>query len=241
MESLINKSNSHSSTSKTKPLTTKLQAPAYLTDFMNFMAELPTMYKDFRNEGPLGKDVMESAWGEENVKGISPYNSQERAKRGKKKINLNDPIVKKVVSSINALNLPEHNKDYLLTLGNRESSLNPLAKQGSFGGLYQFNLDSLKTVGITDEEYKTDLNKQHLAALKYKEINLKILRNYQKFIGTTFKGTTITENGMAAAAHLLGAGTVMDWFDETKHSERARKGFKDGLGTSITEYFELFA
>jgi hypothetical protein len=216
---------------------TKPQAPAYLTDFMNFMADLPTLYKDFASDGKLGSESAR----DESLEGISPYNEEERAKRGRGKINLKNPGVQQVVASIDSLGLDPISKDYLLTLGNRESGLNPGATQGSFKGLYQFNRDSLKSVGISENDYKTDLNKQHAAALKYKEINLKILRNYKKYIGTTFKGTPITENGMAAAAHLLGAGTVMDWFDGTSHSERARKGFKDGLGTSIMDYFELFA
>lgn len=229
MESLITKTPTQTISKITSEGPIKTQAPAYLTDFMNFMAGIPTMYKDFLQDNSKSK--------EDHTSTTKPASMLEN----RKKINLQDTNVKQVVDSIHSLGIDDNDQDYLLTLGNRESGLNPSAAQGSFKGLYQFNRDSLKSVGISENDYKSDLNKQHLAALKYKNINLKILHNYTKYIGTTFKGTPITENGLAAAAHLLGAGTVMDWFDGTKHSERAKKGFVDGLGTNITEYFQLFA
>jgi len=194
----------------------------YLKEYMDFMAGLPGI-----------------AGGSTEIDGPT----EETPYPVKKKVpfNTNNPTVQQSIQSIKQLPTSEYNKDYLYKLGLRESSLIPTATQGSYRGLYQFNDDSLKTVGILAQDYDTDLNAQHNAALNYKTINLKKLTPYLKYIGTSFKGIPITENGMAAAAHLLGTGTVKDWFDGTKHSDRAKKGFVDALGTSITEYFKMFS
>jgi len=143
---------------------------------------------------------------------------------------------------IQSLKTDDESKEYLLKLGARESGFDPKAQASgsSYRGLYQFNNDSLKTIGINPKKYDTDIITQFEAALKYKDHNLKLLKPYHKYIGDEFKGIKITANGMAAAAHLLGAATVTDWFDDTRNSEFAKNGFKDGNGTSITEYFRMF-
>jgi len=194
-----------------------IEPAPYLKDYMDFMTNLTGT----TSEGPTEE---------------TPYPIKKQIP-----FKTDDPDIQQSIQSIKSLPTTEYNKNYLYKLGMRESSLKPSATQGSYRGLYQFNDDSLKSVGILPQDYDTDLNAQHSAALHYKEFNLKKLAPYLKYIGTTFKGIPITENGMAAAAHLLGAGTVKDWFDGTKHSERAKKGFVDGLGTSITEYFKMFS
>lgn len=205
----------------------------HLKSFMDFMVNLPT-YPNKVSEDNLELDSpTETKVSEEEP--IVPY----RPKIGKSP-NMSMPVVKRTVESINILPIKEADKDYLLKLGLRESALIPTAKHGSYRGIYQFNDDSLKAVGVPIRDYDTDINSQHEAALKYKVINLRILKDFQRYIGTTFKGIHITENGLAAASHLLGAGTVMDWFNGTTRSDRAKKGFVDGLGTHITEYFKLF-
>ena len=198
--------------------------PQYLKEYMDFMVNLP-MGKP--SEEPVDEESTPIPGPYKPKKGLSPE--------------LSNSTVQHSIQSIKQLNTTDTNKDYLYKLGLRESSLKPTAKQGSFRGLYQFNNDSLKEVGVQPQDYDNDLNAQHTAALNYKAINLKTLAHYQKYIGGMFKGVHITENGLAAAAHLLGAGTVKDWFDGTTNSERAKKGFVDGLGTNIKEYFELFA
>lgn len=224
----------------TKKLSTTSSVPSHVKDYMDFMAGLPLMYKDFQEDGTLvgQRDLFSQ---KENLEGESPYPAEIRQQHRKLKIDLNNPIVKNVITSINNLKVNPSDKNYLITLGSRESSLNPNATQGSFRGLYQFNKDSLKVVGIPMTDYKKDINKQNLAALRYKEHNLKLLKDYRKYIGIRKDGTIITENGMAAAAHLLGAGTVMDYLSNTRKTKLAQNGFKDGLGTHISEYFDLFA
>jgi hypothetical protein len=187
----------------------------YLKDFMDFMVGLPK----------LGDNSTESVAQEvEEPEDEASYKS--------KKLlipDLNKPLVQKTLQSIKNLKL-----------GLRESALIPTAKQGSHRGIYQFNDDSLRAVGISPNRYDNDLNAQHAAALKYKQMNLSSLKEYQKYIGKSFRGTVITANGMAAAAHLLGAGVVTDWFEGTTNTTLAKNGFRDGLGTHITEYFNLF-
>lgn len=210
-----------------------------MKEYMDYMAGLPYMKDRIDKttyESPKEQDV------DFDFKkiGNTPTAPQDNTKPKLKKPILDEVGVKRIIESIDGLGLEKDDADYLIKLAERESGYNPRARQGSFKGLYQFNKDSLKTVQINEDEYDSDVVKQHEAALKYKYYNLKILKPYFKFIGQSIKGIPITANGLAAAAHLLGAGTVKDFFDGTKKSERAKAGFKDALGTSILDYFALF-
>lgn len=239
MESLTNNAKTTITRSE-KKLPTPTKVPSHVKDYMDFMAGLPLMYKDFGEDGTLigERDIFPQ---NEDLTGESPYPEEIRRQHRQVKINQDDPIVKNVLKSINNLKVSNEDKNYLITLGARESSLNPGARQGSYSGLYQFNVNSLKTVGIPMSRYRRDINAQNQAALKYKEHNLSVLKNYQKFIGVRKDGVLITRNGLAAAAHLLGASTVMDYLDNTRKTKLAKSGFKDGLGTHISEYFGLFS
>ena len=62
-----------------------------------------------------------------------------------------------------------------------------------------------------------------------------------KYEGKIYKGVKITKNGVRAMAHLLGAGSVKDFFNNTQNTPFAKKGFVDGNGTHITEYARMFA
>lgn len=141
----------------------------------------------------------------------------------------------KIPESINTLKVGENDKKYLYVLAKRESGFNPksVGATGTYKGLYQFGPSALKEVGLTEDEYMGDINNQHYAALKLKEINLNRLNPYKKYINKIVNGVKITENGLAAAAHLLGVGGVKAFFNEGIIN-------KDGLGTPITEYFNLF-
>ena len=67
------------------------------------------------------------------------------------------------------------------------------------------------------------------------ERNKKSLRKFIKLYDRKYVGGVyVTESGILAAAHLGGAGNVKKWF-------RTREDFKDGLGTSITSYMEIFS
>lgn len=220
---------------------TKTAMPEHLSEFMNFMAGLPTMYKDFEDNG---KSVVEGGNpfpDQEDLTAESPYPETTRRQHKVAKGHAVTAEARQIMADINKAGFQPEDKDYLLKLGLRESSFDPTARQGSYEGLYQFNKDSLKTVGMTLDQYRGDVNAQNQAALLYKKHNLGLLRNYFKYIGKQKDGTTITKNGLAAASHLLGAGTVMDYLNGTRTTKLGKKGFVDGLGTHISEYFQLFA
>jgi hypothetical protein len=224
-------------------LPTKIDMPAHLTEFMNFMAGLPTMYKDFEEAGKMGEESVDIFPEPEDLEGESPYPAPVRKQHRTGKPAVLSAGSKQIMQGISDSSLKEGDKQYLLKLGMRESSFNPVDKTADkkYKGLYQFDKDTLNTVGMTMDQYKGSVEAQNKAALLYKKHNLGILRNYFKFIGRQKDGTTITENGLAAAAHLLGAGTVMDYLNGTRKTPLGKKGFVDGLGTHISEYFELFA
>lgn len=148
-----------------------------------------------------------------------------------------DPNNKEVAAMVNLLKsskLDSDDQQYLYKLGLRESGLDPNAPaQGSHRGLYQFNDSTLNTIGVSPKQYDSSPVIQFNAALQLKKHNLNILKDYlQEYENKKVRGITITANGLAAAAHLAGAGNVIKWF----------KGgnFQDALGTSIDEYLQLF-
>jgi len=56
-----------------------------------------------------------------------------------------------------------------------------------------------------------DTTNQYVAALRYGELNLERLKPIvDRYAGAVKEGIKITESGIKAAAHLLGAGTVKD-------------------------------
>ena len=138
-------------------------------------------------------------------------------------------------------NFTSEDKEYLTRLAARESSNRPdVTNQYGYYGLYQFGPAALATVGYTKEDMK-NVDNQHKAALKLAGANELILKDILKdYLGKTYKGVKITKNGLRAAAHLLGAGAVKDWFYGTNKSASAKRGFKDANGTSITEYLQMF-
>jgi outer membrane receptor for Fe3+-dicitrate len=65
--------------------------------------------------------------------------------------------------------------------------------------------------------------------------NKKTLRRYiRKYDGKMVHGVYVTESGILAAAHLGGAGNVINWF-------RNGEDFKDANGTPITKYIKDFS
>lgn len=105
-------------------------------------------------------------------------------------------------------------------------------------GKYQFGSETLEVLGINDEEtFLKNRKLQERAFLANLALNKWELRKeIAKFSGKTIGGISITESGILAAAHLGGAGSVKR-FLKTNGNRR----FKDGYGTSITEYLKEFA
>lgn len=176
---------------------------------------------------------------------ISDYLRSLLTSEEKPNVSTNKTIIPKnvVTNTIYNSKYNDEDKEYLLKLAGRESNYNPFITGGfnnTYYGLYQFGSDALKTVGYTKKDFD-DINKQNIAALKLAKINEKVLSPIMdKYIGKTVNGIYITKNGIRAASHLLGAGTVKDWFSGTKKTKLAKSGFVDGNGTHITEYFNLF-
>jgi len=146
-----------------------------------------------------------------------------------------------IVSEIQNLFVSEDDKDYLIKLAKRESNYNPdVTNRYGYFGLYQFGDLALKDVGTTKEQFKDTL-KQHEGALKLAKLNESRLKDIiDEFEGKSFKGIKVTRNGIRAAAHLLGAGSVKDFFQGTKRTSIAKKGFVDANNTHITEYLRMF-
>lgn len=141
---------------------------------------------------------------------------------------------KEIEKSIDTLKIDDDDKYFLKVLANRESSFNPKAsitdnKGRTYTGLYQFGAGALASVGMTRKEYMEDIGKQHLAALKFGEQNIKGL---EKYVGQTVKGVKVTKAGMMAAAHLGGRGGLQALLEGKER--------KDMLGTSTLDYLKMF-
>lgn len=105
-------------------------------------------------------------------------------------------------------------------------------------GKYQFGSETLESLGINDEEKflrsRKLQEKAFLANLSRNKWELR--KEIAKYDGKTIKGIAITESGILAAAHLGGAGSVKRFL-----KTNGNRKFKDGYGTSITEYLREFA
>lgn len=147
----------------------------------------------------------------------------------------------KIISEIQNLSVSDEDKDYLIKLAKRESNYDPsVTNRYGYFGLYQFGDLALKDVGSTKEQFKDTLT-QHEGALKLARLNESRLKDViEKYEGKTYKGVKITRNGIRAAAHLLGAGSVKDFFQGTTKTGIAKKGFVDANNTHITDYLRLF-
>ena len=146
-----------------------------------------------------------------------------------------------IINEIRNLEITDSDKNYLIKLAKRESNFDPnVINRFGYQGLYQFGDLALKDVGFNREDL-SDTLKQHQAALALAQTNERRLKTIlDKYENKTFKGIHITKNGIRAAAHLLGAATVKDWFNGTTNTKFAKRGFVDGNGTHITEYLKMF-
>ncbi len=105
-------------------------------------------------------------------------------------------------------------------------------------GKYQFGAETLKLLGVYNPEYFLYTPElQEKAFLANSERNKWILRkDIARFVGMEIHGTTITESGILAAAHLAGPGNVKKFL-------RSRGGYNlsDAYGTSISYYMKQFS
>lgn len=104
-------------------------------------------------------------------------------------------------------------------------------------GKYQFGMETLKTIGITDSlRFINSPRLQEKAFVALLSKNKWELKNYiEKFDGKIVDGVKITESGILAAAHLGGAGSVKRFLDTD-----GKKKCKDDYGTSVRSYMRDF-
>lgn len=141
-----------------------------------------------------------------------------------------------ITTEIMGMDINDMDKEYLTKLAQKESSFRPFITNNlGYYGLYQFGDLAFKDVGYTKESFKNTLN-QHKAALKLAKLNegrLKdVINNYS---GKEFNGIKITKNGIRAAAHLLGAKSVKDWFSNKSGN------YADANGTRIEDYLRYYS
>ena len=136
---------------------------------------------------------------------------------------------------------------FLYSLAFRESSNNPAAyNRYGYLGKYQFGELALIDLGyggrFTLKEFKKDpsvfpewlqdkLIKEHI------QKNRRSLRRYIKtYNNTLIDSIQITESGIIAAAHLVGARNTKRWL-----KSHGKRNIKDGNNVSIRHYLKLFA
>jgi len=151
-------------------------------------------------------------------------------------------------------------RDFLDALGERESG-GDYGVVNSYGylGKYQFGELALIDVGYftadgtaandfrqgywtgkngidSKADFLADSAAQEQAIRAYMKLQWLYLGETQRFAGQTIGGLKVTESGLLAGAHLLGAGTVTKFLEAGAVAPPA-----DAYGTAITEYMTLFA
>jgi hypothetical protein len=104
-------------------------------------------------------------------------------------------------------------------------------------GKYQFGVETLKTVGVTNsKQFLNSPRMQEKAFVALVAKNKSELKHIiQKYEGKVFSGVFVTESGILAAAHLGGVGSVKKFF---RH--QGKRYFKDAYGTSVRTYMRDF-
>ncbi len=142
-------------------------------------------------------------------------------------------------------------EDFLSVLAKRESSNNYSAVNGSYLGKYQMGYLALQDAGFMDDknnwtslakEYGvTDKNTfltkheaQEAAVRAYHKKLWGYLEHYgaEDILGKTYYNVIITESGLLAAAHLVGASGVVN-------AIKNNTNIQDGLNTPAYEYMSL--
>ncbi len=104
-------------------------------------------------------------------------------------------------------------------------------------GKYQFGMETLKTIGITDSlAFINSPRLQEKAFVTLLSKNKWELKDYiEKFDGKIVAGVKVTESGILAAAHLGGVGSVKRFLNTD-----GKRKCKDDYGTSVQTYIRDF-
>jgi len=135
-------------------------------------------------------------------------------------------------------NIKVYNLDtFLYDMAKRESSNRyNVVNQFGYMGAYQFGSSTLKNLGykVSKREFLNNPALQEEAMIKLLKANKHTLRRQiKKYDGKLVNGVLVTESGLLAAAHLVGAGSVRKWI-------RNGKEFKDGNGVTLESYLDKF-
>ena len=146
------------------------------------------------------------------------------------------PLPEPVIEAPNFIKV--YNLDtFLYDMAKRESSNRyDVVNQYGYMGAYQFGSQTLKNLGykVTRKEFLSNPILQEEAMLKLLKANKHTLRRQiKKYDGKLVNGVLVTESGLLAAAHLVGAGTVRKWV-------RNGKKYTDGNGVDLTSYLVKF-
>jgi len=104
-------------------------------------------------------------------------------------------------------------------------------------GKYQFGLETLQTIGITDSvAFMNSPKMQEKAFVALLAKNKWDLQDeIERYSGRIISGVKITESGILAAAHLGGAGSVKRFLNSN-----GKRKCKDDYGTSVKTYMKDF-
>jgi soluble lytic murein transglycosylase-like protein len=146
------------------------------------------------------------------------------------------PLPEPVIEAPNYIKV--YNLDtFLYDMAVRESSNRyDVVNQYGYMGAYQFGSQTLKNLGykVTRKEFLSNPALQEEAMLKLLKANKHTLRRQiKRYDGKLVNGVLVTESGLLAAAHLVGAGSVRKWV-------RNGKEFKDGNGVTLVSYLKKF-
>jgi hypothetical protein len=153
--------------------------------------------------------------------------------------------------------------DLLSALAHRESSMNPASvnSETHYIGLFQMGEAALQDVGVyagdstrtndwiggwtgrygvtSKAAFLADPQAQVQAETAYLNLiwsSYLVPQGAASYLGRTINGITVTQSGLVAAAHLVGAGNVLNWLRSNGGTVPA-----DGNGTLMTEYLQRFA
>ena len=146
------------------------------------------------------------------------------------------PLPEPVIEAPNFIKV--YNLDtFLYDMAERESSNRyDVVNQYGYMGAYQFGSQTLKNLGykVTRKEFLSNPILQEEAMLKLLKANKHTLRRQiKKYDGKLVNGVLVTESGLLAAAHLVGAGSVRKWVRNGKIS-------RDRNGVTLVSYLTKF-
>lgn len=151
----------------------------------------------------------------------------------------NGPVFTDYTPEAPLVSEPSELEKFMYAVGWRESKLNhKVVNSQGMMGKYQFSRTTLRGLrrDITPKQFLSNPHVQDTVMHLYLIENNKLLNNViKKYDGKVFKGVKVTQSGILAAAHLGGAGSVMNWFKNDSHT-----GLVDANGTSIREYMIKF-